>query len=98
MRRRSIAEQLERRLQLAGSVVINELHTHPDNKNEVVEFVELTNPGNAAVNLGGARFTNGISYTFPANTMLQPGGFIVIARNPSAVTSKYGAMPAGAAL
>src|SRR3954470_8471715 len=47
-------ETLERRVLLTGSVVINEIHYHPDVKTEAVEFVEITNPGDAPVDLSGA--------------------------------------------
>src|SRR5437667_1439878 len=52
-----------------------------DLSKDIHEFVELHNPGTTAVNLGGWRFSGGISYRFPAHTILQPGQFLVVAKN-----------------
>src|SRR3954465_14468140 len=57
-------QPLEDRRLLSGSVVINEIHYAPDVVTEQDEFVELTNPGDAPVDLVGAAFTSGIAYTF----------------------------------
>src|SRR4051812_15190168 len=51
-------EAVERRVLLSGSVVINELHVDPDVNTDLVEYVELTNPGDQPVNLAGAAFTS----------------------------------------
>lgn len=40
-------------------------------------------------------FTNGIDYVFPAGTSIEPGGFLIIAENPSAFGAWYGSLPAG---
>ena len=85
-----VTESLERRVLLSGSVVINEIHFDPDVKSEEVEFVELTNPGDAAVDLSGASFTAGITYTFPSGTSLAAGGYLVVAANPASVQTKFG--------
>ncbi len=60
--------------------------------NEQYEFVELKNIGTASLKLDGVRFTGGISYTFEVgrNRMLAAGACIVIARNQSAFTARYG--------
>ena len=60
--------------------------------NEQYEFIELKNIGTASLKLDGVRFTSGISYTFEAgrNRMLAADACIVIARNQSAFTSRYG--------
>ena len=60
--------------------------------NEQYEFVELKNIGTASLKLDGVKLTGGISYTFEAgrNRMLAAGACIVIARNQSAFTSRYG--------
>jgi hypothetical protein len=77
-------------------VVISEIMYHPverpafnadgspvlDLSKDVHEFIELHNPGPSAANLGEWRLTGGISYLFPANTVLQPGQFLVVAKNP----------------
>jgi hypothetical protein len=86
----SLVQPLEWRRLLAGSVVINELHVNPDNEAEEVEFLELHNPGDSTLDLSSASFTSGISYTFPAGTSLQAGGYLVVAQEPSDLLVKFG--------
>ena len=64
----------------AGEVSITELNF--DAKNDA-EFVELRNVSSEAVNLRGARFTEGIDYRFADNrdTILAPGQKVVLARD-----------------
>ncbi len=71
-------------------VVINELHTNPDVKTELVEFVELYNYGSVAADLSGWSFSEGVFYTFPAGAMLPAGGYIVVAQNPEQLNAKFG--------
>lgn len=68
--------------QAVPTVIINELHTNPDVKTDLVEFVELHNYGVEAVNLAGWALTEGVFYTFPAGTVLPAGGYIVAAQRP----------------
>src|SRR5215218_9879186 len=74
-------EPLERRVLLAASAVINEIHYAPDVKTEQVEFIELLNPGDQPLDLSGARFTNGVDYTFPSGASLPAGGYLVVTQN-----------------
>jgi len=72
-----------------AAVVINELHTNPDVKTEIVEFIELHNTGPAAVSLAGWEFTDGVFYTFGAGTVLPAGGYIIVARSPHHIRAKW---------
>ena len=72
-----------------GEVVINEIHYDANPKTDAVEFVELHNAGGKDVDLSGWRFSNGIQYTFPANTTLEPGGQLVVAENPTELRRKF---------
>ena len=72
-----------------GDVVINEIHYDANPKTDAVEFVELHNAGGKDVDLSGWRFSNGIQYTFPANTTLAPGGQLVVAENPTELRRKF---------
>ena len=74
---------------LSASVVINELHPSPDVKQQPVEFVELFNTGPDPVELSGWRFDDGIFFTFPAGTRMEPGQFLVVAGDPAAVAAKF---------
>ncbi|MDP6252918.1 MAG: lamin tail domain-containing protein, partial [Verrucomicrobiota bacterium] len=72
-----------------GEVVINEIHYDADPKTDAVEFVELHNAGGENIDLSGWRFSNGIQYTFPANTTLESGGYLVLAENPEELRRKF---------
>ena len=82
-------ERLETRILLSGNVVINEIHYDPNVDYEAVEFLELTNAGDAAMDLSGAKFTDGVDYTFPAGTSLAPGAYLVVAGYPGDVLAKW---------
>ena len=73
-----------------GPIVINEIMYRAADDNPADEYVELFNSSGEAVDLTGWNFTRGISYSFPSETSLSPGGFLVIAANPAAVEARYG--------
>ena len=72
-----------------GALVINEIMyqaTMPG-----AEYVELyNNSTNLSFDLSGWLF-QGLGYTFPAGSLLGPGGFLVLAADPVAFTEAYGA-------
>jgi len=72
------------------AVVINELMYHPLSDEDDEEYIELYNAGTTDVNLTGWQFTDGISYVFPAGTILNKGSHLVIANDPAVVGAKYG--------
>jgi hypothetical protein len=53
------------------------------------EFIELHNRGSLAVELEGVRFTDGVSFFFPAHT-LAAGARVLIVSNPAAFAMRYG--------
>ncbi len=71
---------------------LTEIMFHPPasgtNDGDGFEFVEIKNTGTLALDLGGLEF-NGIDFAFSNNTILQPGAFLVLARNPTLFTMKY---------
>lgn len=79
---------------------ITELQYHPANpttaeadampgvNDDDFEFIELANLGPAPLDLEGARFTQGITFIFPA-AALEPGARLIIARNPAAFALRY---------
>jgi len=77
-------------LQAGEAVIINELHTNPDVKTELVEFVELHNPGASDVDLSGWSFSDGIFYTFPNGAVLPAGGYAIVVKSRSHVEAKWG--------
>ena len=80
---------------LHAEIVINEIHYDPFPKVERVEFVELYNSGAETVDLGGWTFTNGFDYTFPADSELEAGAFLVLAQNRKDYDNKFGSIFVG---
>ncbi len=74
------------------SLVISEIMFNPldraDRKN--LEFVELFNALGEPQDISGYRLDGAADFTFPANTVIPPGGFLVVAQNPADVQSVYG--------
>jgi|GEM_PF-1194731 len=54
------------------------------------EFIELLNTGSDPLDLGGARFTKGVDFTFPAGASLAPGARLLVAANPPAFQLRHG--------
>lgn len=50
-------------------------------------WVELYNRGTQAVSLAGWRFDGGIRFSFPVNTLLQPGGYLVVAKDAATLSA-----------
>ncbi len=70
-------------------VVINEIMYHPISENDDDEYVELYNRSGSAVDISGWQLQEGISYTFPPNTILAPNAYIVVAANRTNLIAKY---------
>ena len=62
-------------------IVINEIHYNPDLGYELVEFVELYNAGDQTIDLSNWYFSKGVTYSFPPNTSIAAGAYIVITEN-----------------
>ena len=63
------------------SMVINEIMYHPISDDDNDEYIELYNRGPGSMNLSGWRFTDGIDFTFPTNTIVASNGYLVVAKN-----------------
>ncbi|MBE2199413.1 MAG: lamin tail domain-containing protein, partial [Anaerolinea sp.] len=81
---------------LAADLLISEIMYHPP-EGEEYEFLELKNTGVLTLDLGLARLSEGIHYTFTVGTLLPPGAFIVLAADPLFFQTKYGFAPFNAA-
>lgn len=53
------------------------------------EFLELLNIGLLELDLGGARFVEGVQFTLPEGTTLAPGARLVVAARASALALRY---------
>ncbi|PYK99901.1 MAG: hypothetical protein DME19_07015, partial [Verrucomicrobia bacterium] len=73
-------------------LVISEIMYHPTNRpdGKVLEFIELYNSQVFAEDISGYRLTGEISYVFPTNTTLSPGGYLVVAPVPADIQNVYG--------
>jgi hypothetical protein len=56
------------------------------------EYVELQNVSSVPLNLNGYAFTNGVSFTFP-NETLAPGAYAVVVKDLAAFQERYGDSP-----
>lgn len=52
-------------------------------------WVELYNRSDAPVDLSGWKLSDGIQFTFPAGTVLASNGYLVVAKNASALAAKW---------
>jgi hypothetical protein len=81
---------------IAGAgVVINEIHYNPDVETQLVDFVELFNSSTQPIDVSGWKFTNGITFVFPAGTTIGAGQYLVLAQNSGQFQSKFGFAPFG---
>ena len=85
---------------VSSRLVVSEIHYNPTEPTDVeiaagfennddFEFVELHNPSNTPVALGGLAFTDGITFAF-GDEMLAPGARIVVAASENAFRMRYG--------
>jgi hypothetical protein len=70
-------------------IIINELMYHAPGEREDLQYIELFNRGPEAVDLSGWSFQKGVRFEFPA-VSLQPGDFLVVARDTNAFARHYG--------
>ncbi|MFT7302944.1 MAG: hypothetical protein ACI8UZ_001782, partial [Akkermansiaceae bacterium] len=75
------------RSSFAGSpdaiVVFNEIQYNPAGATENGEWVELFNQMGIKTDISGWRI-KGLDYIFPPGTVVDPGGYLVVAKNPGA--------------
>lgn len=79
-------------------LVISEIMYHPPDSGNVsgtsLEFIELKNVGDEVAYLSGFQFTDGIAYTFPLETTLAHGDYLVLASDTAAFADRYGGLRA----
>lgn len=62
-------------------VVFNEIQYNPQGTSEAGEWIELFNQMGIKVDVSGWRI-DGVGYTFPPGTILNPGAYVVVAKTP----------------
>ena len=80
-----------------NNLKVTEIHYHPLAEDTIgdgnFEFIELKNTGSSPLDLSGVQFIEGISFSFPAGSILQPNKFIVLASNQYYFNMRYNFNP-----
>jgi spore coat protein H len=63
---------------------------HPVNGLDELQYVELFNRGNSALDISKWSFTKGLKFVFPEQTTMSPGSYLVVCRNRAAFIKQYG--------
>src|SRR5207253_3003289 len=63
-------------------LVFNEIMYHPATNEPALEWVELKNQMAVDVDISGWSIAGGIQYTFPSNSIVRGGAFLVVAISP----------------
>ncbi len=75
---------------LVGELVITEImYNPPESGDDSLEYIEIYNNSDEAVNLLSYAFTSGIEYMFP-DVSLEIDSYLVIAKNASAMLNTFG--------
>ena len=93
-RRRCLLEPLEPRLVLDSTVVLNEIMYNPAGSDESLEFIELYNQMAVDMDISAWRLSDGVEFGFAEGTVVPGGGYLVVAKNPAALTAVSGQAPA----
>ncbi|HVK58460.1 MAG TPA: lamin tail domain-containing protein, partial [Candidatus Kapabacteria bacterium] len=72
-----------------AGVVINEIFYHAPDDFDDLEWVELHNPDKEAVDVSGWKLKQAVAYTFPANSTIGPGEFVVLCKNKKLFADFY---------
>src|SRR3954447_13248623 len=78
-----------------AGVVINEVFYHAPEDLDAVQFVELHNTTDKAVDLSGWKLARGVKYVFPAKSTIDAGGYLVVCKDLKAFKKHYGFDAAG---
>ncbi|MGC6457853.1 MAG: lamin tail domain-containing protein [Akkermansiaceae bacterium] len=73
-----------------SSVVINEIMYRPANDTVALEYIELYNRGDSAVDLSDWQLVDETFFDFPDGATILPGSFLVVAANPGSIEAAYG--------
>ncbi|MHC4719883.1 MAG: lamin tail domain-containing protein, partial [Planctomycetota bacterium] len=82
-----------------GPIVIDEIMYNPQSGNQYEEYIELHNISSSVVYLydfgesEGWKFTDGIEFTFPADANIPAYGYLMVVKDTTAFTARYGTMP-----
>ncbi|HLU49102.1 MAG TPA: lamin tail domain-containing protein, partial [Planctomycetota bacterium] len=70
-------------------VVLNEIHYHPIEREDELEWIEIHNRSQRTIDLSGFSLEGAFNDSFADGTLLGPQGYLVVARDPVAVRDAY---------
>src|SRR5207249_3639256 len=73
-----------------AAVVINEVFYHAPDDLDDLQFIELHNTGNAAVDLAGWKLTRGATFEFPRGSTIGANGYVVVCKDLKLFQKHYG--------
>lgn len=73
----------------ASTVVLNEIFYHPVEDCEPLEFIELYNPAEEAIDVSGWFLRGAVRFTFPDEASIAPGGYALIAQDADAFRNAF---------
>ncbi len=71
------------------NLIINEIMYAPISGDSDDEYIELYNRGTNSINLGGWELQGGVNFYFRSNVVIQPGQYLVVAKNMTNLFEKY---------
>lgn len=79
-----------------SKLVVSEIMYHPaaptPDAGDGPEFLELKNEGTDTLALDGLQWVAGIQFAFPRGTLLRPGKFVVLVKDPASFQTRYPAV------
>jgi len=73
-----------------GDIVINEImYNPPESGTDTNEYIELYNTGASAVSLSNWYFEQGVSFTFPIDSVVSADGYVIVAENTNELWKIY---------
>ena len=80
-----------------ANVVINEImYNPPEAFTDTNEYIEIYNSGAASVSLSNWYFEEGVTFTFPIDSVISPDGYVIIAEKTNDLWQTYPASLANA--
>jgi hypothetical protein len=80
---------------VALKVVLNEIMYHAPDDLDELQFVELHNPSDQAVDLSGWQLAKAVKFTFPPQSSLKAGGYVVVCKDAAEFKKHYRLDPIG---
>ncbi len=77
---------------LAGGLQLTEIMYHPASTNRLEEWFEISNADANPIDLSGWKVTRGVTYGFPADLILEPGGYLVVAADTNTFRARHPAV------